>query len=340
MSVHVNKMSNSDVEKYPGDLLSKDCSNTENIIAKANKGLGIVAQIKVILDEVSLGSHYFEVARLLRNALLINGMFTNVQVAYGLNSDQLKLLEDVDKILLQNMLKGHSKTPTEAYYLELGILPIKYIIKSSRIMFLHYILSRDENEPLAKFFEAQNLRPSKNDWCYTVKNDMADIDLEYTFDEIKMIKKAKFKKIVKSKIINAAFADLNQTKDRHSKLDNIIYNNDLELQSYFKSSSVVPDDIRDLFKFRTRMSNVKNNFKSKFKNNLTCPLSGCDEIENDIHLANCKIINSKRSVINEDIDYFDLFRNNVDEQFDITCYLSEGEKIRDELLECQEEESD
>ena len=79
------------------------------------------------------------------------------------------LLEDFDKIRLQNMLNGHSKTPTEAYYLELGILPIKYIIKSRRIMFLHYILSRDENDLLAKFFEAQNLRPGKNDWCYTVK---------------------------------------------------------------------------------------------------------------------------------------------------------------------------
>ena len=68
---------------------------------------------------------------------------------------------------------------------------------------------------------------------------------------------------------------------------------------------------------------------------MTCPLTGCKNIEDDNHLAKCEVINAKRSVIKRDLDYFDLFSNNVEKQFSVTCYLDEGEKIRDELLETE-----
>ena len=72
------------------------------------------------------------------------------------------------------------------------------------------------------------------------------------------------------------------------------------------------------------MSNVKNNFKSKYS-----------ESEDDIHLSKCKIIDSQRSNIDANINYTDLFSRNIDKQIKVVKYLEEGEKIRDTMMENQ-----
>ena len=131
----------SDNEKYLGDLLSSDCSNQANISAKFDKGMGLIAQIMSILSSVSVGVHYFEIAVLLREATIVHGVLTNVEALYGLKKENIEMLEKVDRILLQKILDSHSKCATEAYYLELGILPLNFIIMGWRLMFLHYILA-------------------------------------------------------------------------------------------------------------------------------------------------------------------------------------------------------
>ena len=77
---------------------------------------------------------------MLRESMLINGLLFNSEIWYGLTKNEIIELEGIDKLLLQKLLKAHSKTPNESLYLELGILPLKYIIKSCRIMYLHYII--------------------------------------------------------------------------------------------------------------------------------------------------------------------------------------------------------
>ena len=65
-------------EKYLGDIVANvsrgDGSNSKNISARKSKGLGIVSQIMMMLQSVSLGHFYFEIAILLRDSLLINGI--------------------------------------------------------------------------------------------------------------------------------------------------------------------------------------------------------------------------------------------------------------------------
>ena len=140
--------------------------------------------------------------------MLINGLLFNSEIWYGLSKTDTSELEAIDKLLVRKLLQAHSKTPIESLYLELGILPLKYIIKCRRIMYLHYILTRDKNELLSKFFKAQCERPVKNDWSETVKNDLKDIGVNLTFEEIKDFKQEEFADLVKKEIKNMAFADL------------------------------------------------------------------------------------------------------------------------------------
>ena len=68
----MHKMEEKTEEKYLGDIINNKGDNAQNIAARQSKGFGIISQIINMLDELFLGHHYFEVAVILRNSLLIN----------------------------------------------------------------------------------------------------------------------------------------------------------------------------------------------------------------------------------------------------------------------------
>ena len=64
-------------------------------------------------------------------------------------------------------------------------------------MFLRYILTREDEDLLLKFFNAQNREPTKNDWVITVKEDLEKLEIDIDFEEIKSMSKYSWLKIVK-----------------------------------------------------------------------------------------------------------------------------------------------
>ena len=105
------------------------------------------------------------------------------------------------------------------------------------------------------------------------------------------------------------------------------------INTYLKSSLVNSGVAQDIFKFRTRMSNVKNNFHSNYID-LSCPLDGCSELEDDKHLLQCAV--SKEERLNQvEINYEKLFSRNIEEQVEIVDDLSTGLIIRDAIMEKQ-----
>ena len=66
---------------------------------------------------------------------------------------EIEKLEMVNKILQKNDLQTHGSTPIAAIYLELGVIPMRYIIQARRIMYLHYLRSLDEKQLLMSNIE-------------------------------------------------------------------------------------------------------------------------------------------------------------------------------------------
>ena len=94
---------------------------------------------------------------------------------------------------------------------------------------------------LKQFFEIQKKYPAKNDWILTIKEDLETLSLKMTFDEIKFTKKAIFKKIIKEKACLSA-------------------------------SEISTTNAKSIFKYRTKMSNVKENFHFMYsEDKLDCP---------------------------------------------------------------------
>ena len=101
-----------------------------------------------------------ETVILLRESVFLNGILTNGEIWYNLTKDEIRELENLDLTLLRKVMRVPFSAPTEAYYLELGILSIETIIKKRRINYLHYLLNRKEDEMLYTFFTTQLNNPT------------------------------------------------------------------------------------------------------------------------------------------------------------------------------------
>ena len=112
---------------YLGDTLSTSGSVDATIEKRRQKGIGICSQLTALISGLSLGHYSFKIAFIFRETMLLKGILTNLEVWHPITNTQLEILEKVDLNYLRKIFKSHSKTPKEAFYLETGLLPIKYI---------------------------------------------------------------------------------------------------------------------------------------------------------------------------------------------------------------------
>ena len=89
-------------------------------------------------------------------------------------------------------------------YLELGILPIKYINIEKRLKFLRYILNQSKISMIRKVYEALKSESRKGDFVYLVQKDIEAIKKDLSEEEIKNTSKYEWKKLVMEKVAEAA----------------------------------------------------------------------------------------------------------------------------------------
>ena len=148
LKVHGTVMKEIKDDRYLGDILSSDGKNTKHIKDRISKGVGIIAHIFNLLEVISFGQYHFEIAVLLRNTMLINGTLTNAEVWYNFTHHEIQEFEKLEHSFFAKLLGVPRTTPSEAYYLELGALPISAILKGRRVNYLHSILSRNQKSIL------------------------------------------------------------------------------------------------------------------------------------------------------------------------------------------------
>ena len=62
LKVHGTAMGQVSEDTYLGDVVSRDGSNLKNVRSRVGKGIGIISQIMSILETVSFGKYYFQIA--------------------------------------------------------------------------------------------------------------------------------------------------------------------------------------------------------------------------------------------------------------------------------------
>ena len=138
LKTHDDVMMKSKDDKYVGDILSEDGKINKTIKSRAMKGMGIISTIMNILKEVNLGNFHFETGLLLRESLFLSSMLVNSETWVNIAKEEIEIMESLDRILMRRILEILTSTPKPSLYLELGVIPIGYIIKSRRLLFFQF----------------------------------------------------------------------------------------------------------------------------------------------------------------------------------------------------------
>ena len=198
-------------------------------------------------------------------------------------------------------------------------------------MFYHYILNEDSESLLHKFYKIQARKPVKNDWSLTIKENLKDLKISLTENEIQNMSKIAFQKIVKESVQTAAFEYLVKVKDTHSKVAHIFYDK-LKMQDYLEPSIFSADLAKFTFQCRSRMLAVGENFKQG-KNTTICPLcNGLSELDSQSHLLQCTKLNSSNIVDKVTPIYEDLFSQDIKKRQAVAEFLKRNYTKRSRLL--------
>ena len=110
------------------------------------------------------------------------------------------MLQNIDHQIMRVICNNaHSKTPVEFLYLESATHPLKYILASRRIMYLHNILSKDKEELVRRVYEVQKNYPTPGDFICLVKEDLKTIGEPFDEDKIVSNNKLQIKTHIKRK---------------------------------------------------------------------------------------------------------------------------------------------
>ena len=205
-----------------------------------------------------------------------------------------------------------SSTPIAALFLELSVLPIKFEIEQRQLFFLKRILDKDPDVPVHAVYKEQ---------------------LNYNFEEnwanyIFQLRQSQWKSVVKSAIRQNAFMQLtiqcaNNRKTSHLKYESFVR------ASYLKKLD--PNIARVIFKARTRMFDIKVNYKRKYKFNVDCPFCKYyDETFDHIFKCNSGLFRSRCLYATELVGFCS--ESSIPKVWKIGIFLEKYSKYREEML--------
>ena len=318
-----------DSEVYLGSEISNDGKNTKNIQARIAKGTSAGNTIMQILNEECFGPYETEVFIRLRESLMMSTLLHNAETWFGVTKKEIEQLENVDLRFLRQKFELHSKIPKEMIFLELGIIPVSFLLMQKRLSFLQYIVQEPEQSLIHSVFKAMILNPLKNDWIELVRKDLKDLDIKLTFEDIKNTSKEKFKAFLKEK----AFEHLSTLKEKHTKMKDLKYNK-FKMQKYLKPGTRFTNaEINFALNLRANMLNVRGNFRTTQQiGELNCRLCNENNIEDQQHLLRCSRLNSNNLSAGGFPNYEDIFSEDPEKILDMTRKIKHLYRQFQELL--------
>ena len=107
------------------------------------------------------------------------------------------------------------------------------------------------------------------------------------------------------------------------------------MQKYLKpnESKIKLEEAQEIFKMRSRVSNVKTNFKGKYQSFecMVCKIEDETEDETQQHIIQCKEINKIRKDRIKPPEYEGLYENNVEKQVNLVWHFLENVKIKEKF---------
>ena len=210
-------------------------------------------------------------------------------------------LEELQDMFLKLVLKTPGSTPKPALKFETGTMPMKYRIYERKLLFANRIL-RSEGESLAKEVLCKQDELQWPGLAKEVKDICVELDLPNIMKE--NIPTLQWKKAVKEACNIAATKELKKSMEDMSKVKHLV-NEDFERKDYIKKNNIY--EARTMFKLRSKMVEVKMNYKSDPRNSKElwrCDSCKSGALESQTHVLYCTAYSDLRIGKNlEDMDH-------------------------------------
>ena len=195
-----------------------------------------------------------------------------------------------------------------------------------RIGYFHEVMNRNDDEITKKVVLSQGDKKTKGDFHGQVDEDLSTLGIDK--EDVVNWSKTKLKEVLKKETSKSAFLYLIDLAKSHSKVNDSVYT-DLNGMTYMNDPRFTPDLVTILFKFRTRMFNVKNNFRNNYRQtNTLCPL--CNTVEDSQqHLFHCTEI--RKQIPSAKSNHDDIFSMDLDVLLTVAKELKIIVAVREEL---------
>ena len=308
--------------KYLGDHVA---DGWEPLYKKRQeKSLGYSITCQAMCVEISLGIKLFSTAKLLHQSIFLNGTLLNMETWPHFTEKRVHEFERIEQGFFRRVLNAHSKTPVECLYLELGVVPFRFHLSARRISYYQTVMKRGNDELTKKVMLMQKKSNYPGDVYQLIKQDMTILGIRE--DDIINLSKESLKELIKKRTSVVAFDYLYKIAESHSKVQHQIYK-DLNGMQYFEDNRFSTDQIKLLFKLRTRMFDVRNNFRNKYEC-ASCPLCGLHGDTQD-HLLSCVMIQKH---FTPSIMYEDIFSEECNTLLETSKEFEKIVEIRNTLL--------
>ena len=190
-------------------------------------------------------------------------------------------------------------------YLELGISPVKYVEMKKRLNFLKYILNEDMSTMIRQVYETLKTDSRKGDFVNLIKQDMEELDIVITDEEIQSVTKVQWKKYIHEEVESLALKSLTEENSQKSKTKHIQFDQ-LSMSKYLENNeNTLLSQI--IFSVRSGTMDIKSWNEWNYQN-ILCVMCEKSE-ENNNHFMTCALYGEEMDTPLEEI-----FGNEVDKQ--------------------------
>ena len=137
-----------------------------------------------ILNNLYYGDNFFDIVDFLRNSMFLSVLLGHCEIWPNVTTQNLKSLEACDNKFLTQVMGISPKGSYSLMLLEGGLLPIKHIIISRRLNYLHNLLKSDPSSFAKQVFIEQQKTPKRQDWTSQILKDLSELEISLSFDEI------------------------------------------------------------------------------------------------------------------------------------------------------------
>ena len=233
--------------KVLGDMVNEKGNNKDLIKDRVKKGKSAMVNCLSLCNEITMGIYFAKVALILYNAVFVSTLLFNCQAWTNLLLDDIKKLETTQLMYLKRILRSPLSTTNCFVFLELGVLPLSYIIHIRQLSFLHHILLLEEDDPVRLVHDEQLSLPFERNWG----NNTKKLLMTYNLHNVNLLEMSRdtWKQRIKKQVTEYAFQKLTAEAKEKTKTKHLTYTEFIPQPYIFHYNPKVSSTI---FKVRSR----------------------------------------------------------------------------------------